>query len=97
MDTFYRWQGEDLILLVRLQPRASRDEIIGEQDGRLKIRLTAPPVEGKANGLLRKFLAKTCGVAPQQVMLESGDSQRNKRLRIRAPRQLPPGVTRGNE
>jgi uncharacterized protein YggU (UPF0235/DUF167 family) len=45
MSAFYRWRGEDLILFVRLQPRASRNEIIAEQDGRLKIRLTAPPVD----------------------------------------------------
>jgi uncharacterized protein (TIGR00251 family) len=94
MSTFYRWEGEDLILFVRLQPRASRNEIIAEQDGRLKIRLTAPPVEGKANTALRKFLAKTFGVANQQVTLETGDSHRDKRLRIHAPISLVAGISR---
>ncbi|NNG13760.1 MAG: YggU family protein [Gammaproteobacteria bacterium] len=94
MGAFYRWQGEDLILFVRLQPRASRNEIIAEQNGRLKLRLTAPPVEGKVNIALRKFLAKTFGVANQQVTLETGDSHRDKRLRIRAPTCLVAGITR---
>ncbi len=94
MSDFYRWQGEDLILFVRLQPRASRNEIIAEQNGRLKVRLTAPPVEGKANTALRKFLAKAFGVANQQVTLETGDSHRDKRLRIHAPTCLITGITR---
>lgn len=94
MSDFYRWQGEDLILFVRLQPRASRNEIIAEQDGRLKIRLTAPPVEGKANSALCKFLAKTFGVANRHVSLETGDSHRDKRLRIHAPSCLVAGITR---
>lgn len=96
MGDFYRWQGDDLILFVRLQPRASRNEIIDAQDGRLKIRLTAPPVEGKANSALCKFLAKTFGVANQQVTLETGDSHRDKRLRIHAPACLVDGITRQN-
>ena len=94
MSDFYRWQGEDLILFVRLQPRASRNEIITEQDGRLKIRLTAPPVEGKANNSLCKFLAKTFDVANRDVSLETGDSHRDKRLRIHAPSTLIAGITR---
>jgi uncharacterized protein (TIGR00251 family) len=91
---FYRWQEDDLVLFVRLQPRASRNEIIGEQDGRLKVRLTAPPVEGKANTALRKFLAKAFGVANRQVTLETGESHRDKRLRIHAPTCLLAGITR---
>lgn len=94
MSDFYRWQGEDLILLVRLQPRASRNEIIAELNGRLKIRLTSPPIEGKANMALCKFLAKTFGVANQDVTLETGGSHRDKRLRIHAPNCLVAGITR---
>ena len=94
MSDFYRWQGEDLILFVRLQPRASRNEIIAEQNGRLKVRLTAPPGEGKANTALCKFLAKAFGVANQHVTLETGDSHRDKRLRIHASSCLITGITR---
>ncbi len=90
----YRWQGESLELRVRLQPRASRDEIVGPHGDALKVRITAPPVEGKANAHLIKFLARTFGVAGSQVELLSGDASRDKRLRIRAPRHLPEFIRR---
>ena len=94
--TWYRWAGEDLILDCHLQPKASKDEFAGLHDERLKIRLTAPPVEGKANAQLQAFLAKAFGVAKSQVSLESGELNRHKRLRIRAPQCLPalPGLQR---
>jgi len=60
---FYRWDGDDLILDCHLQPKASRDEFAGLHGERLKIRLTAPPVEGKANAHLLAFLAAAFGVA----------------------------------
>ena len=89
MAGHYRWDGEDLLLNVRAQPRSSRDElgeVVGDQ---IKVRITAPPVDGKANAHLIGFLAKTFGVAKCAVLLESGDSGRNKRLRVRKPRCLP--------
>lgn len=89
MAAWYQWQGEDLILTVRLQPRASRDEIVGPHGDALKIRITAPPVEGKANTHLLKFLASAFDVPRANVTLVSGDIARSKRLRIHAPRQLP--------
>ncbi len=55
--SYYRWDGEDLILDCHLQPKASSDEFAGLHGDRLKIRLTAPPVEGKANAHLMAFLA----------------------------------------
>lgn len=88
--SFYRWDGEDLILDCHLQPKASKDEFAGLHGERLKIRLTAPPVDGKANAHLLAFLAKAFGVAKNQVSLESGELNRQKRLRIRAPQNLPP-------
>lgn len=92
---WYRWDGEDLILYCHLQPKASRDEFAGVHGERLKIRLTAPPVEGKANAQLLAFLGKAFGVAKSQVSLESGELNRQKRVRIRAPQRLPelPGLT----
>lgn len=89
MDGWYQWQGEDLILSVRLQPRASRDEIVGPHGDALKIRITAPPVEGQANAHLLRFLAETFAVGRGEVTLLSGDTARSKRLRIHAPGQLP--------
>ena len=80
--SFYRWDGEDLILDCHLQPKASKDEFAGLHGDRLKIRLTAPPVEGKANAHLQTFLAKAFGVAKSQVSLESSELNRHTRLRI---------------
>ena len=88
------WQDDTLILNIRLQPRASRDEIVAVQaDGWLKIRITAPPVDGKANDHLLKFLARICGVSRSSVTLLSGQTGRNKRVSISQPRQLPPPLT----
>ena len=69
-------------LSVRVTPRAGRDELAGWRDGVLQVRLRAPPVEGKANEALRRFLADRLGVAPPQVEIVSGLTSRTKRLRI---------------
>ena len=91
---WYQWQEEDLLLTIRVQPRASRDEIVGPHDDTLKVRITAPPVDGKANAHLQRYLAKCFGVATSHVELISGESGRNKRLRIRKPVHLPEGISR---
>lgn len=87
---WYRWQGADLLLTIRLQPRASRDEIVGPHGDALKIRITAPPVEGQANAHLIRFLAAAFEVSRSQVSLVSGDTARSKQLRVNSPRRLPP-------
>lgn len=90
---WYRWEGNDLILQVRVQPRASRDEWREpEAAGPVRVRITAPPVDGKANAHLREFLAGLFGVAKSQILLTSGESSRDKQLRISAPRKLPSGI-----
>jgi len=86
---FYSWQGDDLLLRVYLQPRASRDEIVGPHGDALKIRVAAPPVEGKANRRLGEFLADQFGVPPSRVELHKGHGSRIKLWRIRQPRRLP--------
>ena len=88
----YYWEGTDLILRVRIQPRASRDQWAGLQDDRFRVRVTAPPVDGQANIHLRELLATLFGVARSQVTLLSGETGRDKRLRIVAPKRLPPGI-----
>ncbi|MDM8349061.1 DUF167 family protein [Pseudomonas sp. sp1636] len=87
--SFYRWDGADLILDCHLQPKASCDEFAGLHGERLKIRLTAPPVDGKANAKLLAFLAAAFAVGKSQVSLESGQQSRQKRVRIKQPQQLP--------
>lgn len=93
--SYFRWDGDDLILDCHLQPKASSDEFAGLHGDRLKIRLTAPPIEGKANAHLLAFLGKAFGVAKSQVSLISGELNRQKRVRIQRPQKLPdlPGLT----
>lgn len=87
--TAYRWDGPDLILQVRAQPRASRDHWDGLVADCFRVRLTAPPAEGQANTHLRRFLAELFGVPPTQVTLLAGAASRIKRLRIAAPKRWP--------
>lgn len=63
-----------------VQPRASRDAIVGWRGGELKVALTAPPVEGQANAALRRFLAKALGLKKAQVSLALGQAGRHKLL-----------------
>ena len=67
---------------VMAQPGARRDEIVGEHDGCLKIRISAPPVEGAANAALIKFLAKLLNVKKRDVVVLKGETSRRKRMRI---------------
>ena len=89
MPKFYKWDGDDLILYLYVQPNAKKDELIGEYGDNLKVRITAPPVENKANKYLLKFLAKTFAVPPSRVKLLKGENQRAKRVKIINPANLP--------
>jgi uncharacterized protein len=75
------------IFPVRVQPRASKDEIAGEMGGALKVRLRAPAVEDRANEALVEFLAQLLKTPKSAVRILSGDRSRTKRIEIR-------GVTR---
>ena len=86
---YYRWEDKDLLLDLYIQPNAKKDELVGEHNDRLKIRITAPPVDNKANKYLLKFLAKTFGVPASRVELLKGENQRNKRVKISSPLKLP--------
>ena len=68
---------------VRVQPRASRDEFAGEWQEGLKIRLTAPPVDDRANGALRRFLAASLKVPLSAVRIAAGERSRTKRVEVR--------------
>jgi uncharacterized protein (TIGR00251 family) len=69
-------------LAVRVRARARRDEIAGERGGSLLVRVTAPPVEGKANAAVCKLLAKRLGLAPGKVAVVRGASSRDKLVEI---------------
>jgi uncharacterized protein (TIGR00251 family) len=67
---------------VRVIPRSSRTEIVGEHDGAVKVRLCSPPVDGAANAELIKLFAKSLGVARSGVEIVAGETSKTKRLRI---------------
>ena len=77
-----REEGGAVVFSVRVAPRASRSAVLGVHDGALKVALTAPPVEGAANAALIAFLAKALGVPKRDVVIEQGETSRNKRLRV---------------
>lgn len=74
--------GDAVRFPVRVQPRASRTEIVGELGGAIRIRLQAPPVDGAANDALVQFLARTFGVGRRDVRIVSGMSSRSKLVEI---------------
>ena len=67
---------------VRVHPRARRDEIVGQRAGALLVRVTAPPVEGRANDALCRLLARRLGVAPGRVSVVRGAAARDKVVEV---------------
>jgi len=67
---------------VRVVPRSSRSEIVGEHDGALKVRIASPPVDGAANAELIKLLAKKFGVSKSDVEIAGGETSKTKRIKI---------------
>jgi uncharacterized protein (TIGR00251 family) len=65
-----------------VQPRASRNEILGYKNDLLCLRVTAPPVDGQANQLVRKILAEALGIPPSRVEIIKGERGRRKKVRI---------------
>jgi len=81
-----------LVLHCHVQPKASRNALAGLYGGRLKVHITAPPIDGKANKYLRKYIAKEFGVAKTRVTLVRGESSRQKTLAITRPEKFPPAA-----
>ncbi len=71
-----------VMFLVRVTPRASRDAIEGDYQGAVKVRLTAPPVDDRANDALRKFLAASLKVPVAAVKIVAGEKSRTKRVAV---------------
>jgi uncharacterized protein (TIGR00251 family) len=80
--SFARDGAGGAVLELLVQPRASRSRVVGEHDGRLKIQLAAPPVDGEANAALLAFLADALRVKRADVALLAGETGRRKRVRI---------------
>jgi len=77
-----RETSKGVLLPVRLVPRAAKNEIQGVHGDALKIRLQAPPVEGKANQALIRFLSDTLNIPRSQISIASGETGRNKAVLI---------------
>lgn len=86
---WFHWEGTRLHLSLRVQPRASQDQWVGAQESHCRVRITAPPVDGKANAHLIRFLAKSFGVTRAGIQLISGERGRIKRLAIDRPTRFP--------
>lgn len=84
-----RRDGDALLLDLFIQPKASRDQILGPHGDELKVAITAPPVDGQANAHLVKFLAKQFRVAKGNVRILRGELGRHKQVQISAPGQIP--------
>jgi len=74
--------GDHILLTVRVVPRSSRSEIVGEYDGALKVKLASPPVDGAANEELVGLLARSFGVARSDIAITAGHTSRIKKIRI---------------
>lgn len=74
-----------LIFRVRVVPRASKSEIVGELNGALKVRIAAPPINGAANAELIKILAKAFGVAKSAIEIIGGETSKTKQIKIVNP------------
>ena len=88
-NQWFRWQGSDLELAIKVVTRAKRSEFGQIRSGRLVVRVCAIQVEGKANSELLKFLASSFGCSQRDVNLRTGLRSREKRVQIKAPFQIP--------
>ena len=89
MGAFAREDGDGVVLALHVQPGAKRTEVAGLHGAALKLRLAAPPVEGKANAALRAFLAEAFGVPLRNITIVRGEASREKVVRVEAPTRRP--------
>ena len=80
-----RESTEGLMFTIFVQPRASKNEVVGLHGDAVKIRLTAPPVEGKANKMCAAFLAKSLGLPKSAVEIVAGQTGRTKQVKVACP------------
>ncbi len=92
MPTWYCWQGHDVIVHLHVQPNARCNEWADVHGAERRIRITAPPVAGKANHALQRLLAETFDVPPSSVSILTGHASRHKKVLIRAPQRVLPDM-----
>ncbi|WP_276521631.1 DUF167 family protein YggU [Shewanella sairae] len=82
-------QQGNLLLQLYIQPKASRDQIVGLHGEEIKIAITAPPVDGKANAHLTKYLSKAFKVPKGDIEIIKGQMGRHKQVKITTPKLIP--------
>jgi len=82
MPAWLRQEAAAVVLELLVQPRASRTRVVGEHDGRLKVQLAAPPVDGEANLALLAFLAGALAVRKGDLSITRGETGRRKTVRV---------------
>ena len=88
---FISTHPQGIILKVFIQPRSSKNMIVGQHGDSLKLKLTAPPVSGAANKMCVKFLAKRLSVSPSSLEIISGHGSRTKKILFKSE-QTPPSA-----
>ncbi|QYJ83512.1 MULTISPECIES: DUF167 family protein YggU [Shewanella] len=86
-------EEDDLVIRLYIQPKASRDQIVGPHGDELKVAITAPPIDGKANAHLCKFLAKQFKTAKGNILIEKGELGRHKQIRVVMPKEIPEAIS----
>lgn len=83
MSDFCTVKSDGVMVCILVQPRASRNEIVGLQENELKVRLTSPPVEGAANELCRQFFSKQLRIPKRDIIIVSGEKSRHKQIFVK--------------
>lgn len=86
-------EQQNLLLRLYIQPKASRDQWCGIHGDELKLAITAPPVDGKANQHIIKLLSKAFKVPKGSIEIQKGELGRHKQVRVIAPQQLPDAIS----
>lgn len=89
---WYRSEGTDLLIDVRVQARAARAAIGAVVNDRLQVRLTSPPIDGRANAELCALICEAFSLARSRIVLARGAKRREKQLRVLGCTQLPPSL-----
>ena len=88
-ENWFKWQDGDLILKIKVQPKSSINKFFEPEEEEIKLKITAPPVDGKANEAVIKFLSKLFGVSKSSITILSGETGRHKRIKIASPQKIP--------
>jgi len=86
---WFQWDQSALLLSITVQPGAKRDEFVGQHGQAVKVRIHAPPIDGRANERLIEFLASAFGTPRTSVSLIRGAGSRLKKIKIDNPRRIP--------